>query len=93
LLVDELMLFVAAQQFLARKRLRVPDEVSLVSLDGDPAFDWCRPSVAHVRWDRKPVLRRVVGWANHIARGKRDRRETNTHAEFIDGGTIGPVKR
>jgi hypothetical protein len=34
-----------------------------------------------------------VGWANHIARGKRDRRETNTHAEFIDGGTIGPVKR
>jgi LacI family transcriptional regulator len=93
LLVDELMLFVAAQQFLARKRLRVPDEVSLVSLDGDPAFDWCRPSVAHVHWDREPVLRRVVGWANHIARGKRDRRETNTHAEFIDGGTIGPVKR
>ena len=93
LIVNEMMLFVATQQFLAQKRLRVPEEVSLVSMESDPAFEWCRPSVAQVRWDRPPVLRRVVGWANNIARGKKDRRETLTRAEFIDGGTIGPVKR
>lgn len=93
LIVDELMLFVATQQFLARKRLRVPEDVSLVSTESDPAFAWCRPSVAHVQWDRPSVLRRVLAWANNIARGKIDLRETLTRAEFIDGGTVGPVKR
>lgn len=61
--------------------------------ESDPAFAWCRPSVAHVQWGRPPVIRRVVGWANNIARGKKDLHETLTRAEFIDGGTIGPVKR
>jgi DNA-binding LacI/PurR family transcriptional regulator/DNA-binding transcriptional regulator YhcF (GntR family) len=93
LIVDEMMLFVATQQFLARKRLRVPEEVSLVILESDSAFEWCRPSVAHIRWGRPPVLRRVVGWANNIARGKKDLRETLTRAEFIDGGTIGPARK
>ena len=91
--VDEPMLFVAAQQFLARKRWRVPEDVSLVCLDADTAFTWCRPSVAHVQWDCAPVLRRVVQWANHIAKGKKDLSQTLTKAKFIDGGTIGPVKR
>jgi len=93
LIVAELMLFVAAQQFLVRKRLRVPEDVSLVSMESDPAFEWCRPSIAHVRWDHSPVLRRVLAWANNISRGKTDQRETLTHAEFIDGGSIGPAKQ
>lgn len=93
LIVDEVMLFVATQQFLARKRLLVPEDVSLAIMEADPVFEWCRPTVAQVRWDRLAVLRRVVGWANNIARGKKDLRETLTRAEFIDGGTIGPVRR
>lgn len=93
LIVDEMLLFVATQQFLARKRLRVPEEVSLVSLESDPAFEWCRPSVARIHWERTPVLRRVVGWAHNILSGKKDLRETLTRAEFIEGETIGPVKR
>jgi DNA-binding LacI/PurR family transcriptional regulator len=91
--VDEVLLFVATQQFLARRRLRVPEEVSLVCLDANPVFEWCRPSVAHVRWDQSPVLRRVVEWAKHVASNKRDLRETLTRAEFIDGGTIGRAMR
>lgn len=93
LIVDELKLFVAAQQFFLRKRLRVPEDVSLVSMDADPAFDWCSPSVAHVRWDRALAIRRVVSWANKASKGKIDLRETNIAAQFIDGGTIGPAKR
>lgn len=93
LMVDEMLLFVATQQFLARKKLSIPEDVSLVSIESDPAFEWCRPSIAQVRWAHSPVLRRVVGWVNNIARGKNDQRETLTHAEFIDGGTVGPVKR
>lgn len=93
LFVDEMLLFVATQQFLARKKLSVPEDVSLVSMETDPAFEWCSPAVARVRWARSPVLRRVVGWVNNIACGKKDQREMLTRAEFIDGGTIGPVKR
>jgi len=93
LVVDEVMLYLAVQQFLACKRLRVPEEVSLMVMEEHSAFDWCRPTVAHVRWDQPSVLRRVVGWAHNVARGNKDLRGTLTRAEFIDGGTIGPVKR
>jgi DNA-binding LacI/PurR family transcriptional regulator len=91
-IMDEMMLFVATQQFLARKRLRVPEEFSLVVLESDPGFEWCRPLVAHVRWNHPPVMRRVLAWANHIAHGKKDRRESHTRAQFIAGGTIGPAR-
>lgn len=93
LIVDELMMVVATLQFLARKRLLVPGDVSLVSTDSDSAYKWCRPMIAHVSWDHLPILRRTVGWASNIAREKKDRRETHTRAEFVVGGTIGPVKR
>lgn len=93
LIVDEPLLVVAALQFLARRRLLVPEDVSLVSTDSDPAFEWCRPQIAHVSWDHLPILRRTVGWASNIAREKKDLRETHTRAEFVAGGTIGPVKR
>jgi DNA-binding LacI/PurR family transcriptional regulator len=93
LIVDELKMFVATQQFLVMKKLNVPGDVSLVSMESDPAFDWCHPTIACIHWAHRPVMRRVVGWANNVARGKIDRRETHTLAEFIDGGSIGPAKR
>jgi len=30
-------------------------------------------------------------WADNVAHGKDDRRQTFTKAEFIEGGTVGPV--
>jgi DNA-binding LacI/PurR family transcriptional regulator len=92
LIVDELMLFIATQQFLSKKRLRVPEDVSLFSLGSNAAFAWCDPKVAHLHHDPSPVLRRVLEWANHVALGKKDLRETHIRAQFVDGGTIGPAK-
>jgi DNA-binding LacI/PurR family transcriptional regulator len=91
LIIDEVPLFAAAQQFLGRRRLRVPEDVSLVSTDYDPTFDWCDPSIAHIRWDSRPVVRRIVRWAANVSRGKADLRQTSTPAEFVPGGTIGPA--
>jgi hypothetical protein len=91
LFVDEPAFFVAAMQFLQNRRLRVPEDVSLICTDGDPHFDWCRPAIAHIAWDTRPIVRRVVRWAANIARGKRDVRQTLTKAEFVEGGTIGPA--
>lgn len=84
-------IFLAVQQFLGRRQLLVPEHVSLICGDPNPSFDWCRPTIAHIRWESAPWVRRIVRWADNIARGKHDMRKAITDAEFIDGGTIGPA--
>jgi DNA-binding LacI/PurR family transcriptional regulator len=91
LIIQEAVLFTAARQFLANRGLRVPEDVSVVCTDADPTFAWCRPSVAHIRWDSRPVVRRIVRWAANLSSGKPDVRQVLTAAEFVPGGTIGPV--
>jgi len=92
LILDEAFLFNAALYFVTGRRLRVPHDVSLVCTDDDPHFAWCEPAVAHIRWDYRPVVRRVVRWAANVANGHPDTRQTLTKAEFVEGGTIGPAR-
>jgi hypothetical protein len=91
LILDEPFLYHAAVQFLMKRRLRVPEDVSLICTDADPGFAWCQSPVSHIRWEFRPVLRRIVRWANNIARGRDDRRQTLTKAQFVEGGTVGPA--
>ena len=91
LIIDEAFLFHAAKEHLAQKGILAPKHVSLICIDGDPTFEWCKPSVAHIHWDSRPWVRRIVRWANNVSRGKDDRRQTLTKVEFIDGGTVGPA--
>jgi DNA-binding LacI/PurR family transcriptional regulator len=93
LILDEVPFYVAALQFCSSRGLRVPEDISLVCDDPSPAFEWSRPTVAHIRWNTGPVVRRIVRWAANVSQGKRDLRQTFTKAEFIPGGTIGPVKK
>lgn len=93
LIIDEGPLFAAAQQFLAQRRLRVPQDVSLICTDNDPSFEWSKPAIPQIHWDSRPVVRRIVKWAENVSLGKRDLRQTRTPAEFIAGGTIGPAAR
>jgi DNA-binding LacI/PurR family transcriptional regulator len=93
LILDETPFYFAAQQYLARRRLRVPDDVSLVCTDESPDFGWCRPPVARIRWDSRPLIRRIVKWAANISHGKEDLIQTDTPAEFVPGGTMGPASQ
>lgn len=93
LILDEAPLYHAAYQRLTRRGLRIPEDVSLVCTDGDPTFAWCEPSVAHIAWDHRPVVIRIVRWANNVACGRDDRGQSFTKAEFIEGGTLGPAPR
>ena len=52
-----------------------------------------RFKVAHIGWDYRPTVRRVIRWVNNTALGKDDRRQSFTKAEFVEGGTIGPVPK
>ena len=78
---------------IAQRGLGVPEDVSLACRDSNPDFSWWNPPITHIGWDMRPVVRRIVRWANNINLGKDDRRQTNTSAGFIEGGTIGPLKR
>ena len=91
LILDEAFEFYASHHHLGRRGLKIPQDVSLVCTDNDPGFVWCEPAVSHIRWDYRPVVRRVIRWVNNIARGKDDRRQSFTKAEFVEGGTVGPV--
>lgn len=92
LLVQEPVLFSAVQQFLAARGIRVPQDVSLVCDDPDPAFAWQVPTVAHIDWRAAPCVRRLVRWAENTACGKDDRRHALAKAWFVPGGTVGPVR-
>ncbi len=91
LIVDEVPRYIAAAEFLARRGIMVPEQVSLVSTDDDASLAWCHPSIARMRWDPKPVVRRVVRWVDAVRKGKADRKIINFPAEFVPGGSIGPV--
>jgi DNA-binding LacI/PurR family transcriptional regulator len=93
LLIQEAFLFSAAYHFLARRKLRVPEDVSLVCTDADASFAWCEPPVAHIAWDSSPVVRRVVKWVTKIAHGKIEHNQRYTPAQFMEGGTIAAAPR
>lgn len=91
LIIDDTLHFFAVQQHLARLGFAAPGQVSLVCMDATAYFEWCRPTIAHIAWNHRPLVKRVVDWANHVSRGMDDRRKTICKARFVDGGTIGPV--
>jgi DNA-binding LacI/PurR family transcriptional regulator len=92
LIFQEAPISIAARLHLANRGIVAPRDVSLVVADRDPSFGWCDPIVSQIRWDHRPVVRRVVRWAKNVAAGKEDRRQIGTLTEFVDGGTIGPAR-
>jgi DNA-binding LacI/PurR family transcriptional regulator len=93
LIVQESALFIATLQFLSRRRLSVPDDVSLVCTDHSREFDWCHPPVTHIRWCSSRIVTSALKWTDSVSKGKRDLRQTEIPAEFVEGGTIGPAPR
>ena len=88
---QEAQLFIAARLHLADRGIVAPRDVSLVVAESDPSFAWCNPIPSHIRWDYRPVVRRVARWAKNVAQGKDDRLKSGTESKFVEGGTIGPV--
>ena len=91
LIIEEFPRFFAAAEFLARRRIHVPEQVSLVATDCDSSLAWFHPPVAHMRWDNAHIVRRVVRWVDAVRKGKPDRKSIKYPAEFVPGGSIGPV--
>ena len=92
LIIDEAPLYIAAQQFLADHGLSAPRDISMICMQRDPAFDWCRPAIAHFLWDGAPMMRRVLQWAHHVACGKPDHKQCDISTSYVPGGSVGPAK-
>lgn len=88
LIIGDLPLLMPVQQFLARRGIMIPDDVSVLSTDEDPSFAWCDPVISHITWDYRPLVRRVLGWVENVAHGREDKRQTLFDAKFVEGGTI-----
>jgi len=91
LFVEEPPFVTAAFQFCIKRGLRVPEDFSLICTDPDPGFQWCQPSIAHIAWDSRQLIRRIVRWAENLRVGREDRQKGFFKARFVEGGTIGPV--
>ncbi len=85
--------YFATTQFLLNRGLRVPLDVSLVCIDFAAYFHRYQPSVSHARWNDQLMVNQIVRWAKNISLGKEDTRQTRVEAEFLEGGTIGPVAK
>ncbi|QTN32227.1 GntR family transcriptional regulator [Akkermansiaceae bacterium] len=85
LLIDDWILLLAVQNFIAREKTSAMKQVALICTDFHPSFNWCSPGIAHIHWDHKPMVRRIVRWTGNIARGKDDRKQGLTVAKFIGG--------
>ncbi len=91
IIADEARFLIAVRQYLTRKGLDAPSHVSLICNDTDPSFAWSSPPVSHMGWSPKKVSQRVVRWANNLTIGKEDLKQQVLPAEWVEGGTIGPV--
>ncbi|MFK7910734.1 MAG: substrate-binding domain-containing protein [Akkermansiaceae bacterium] len=92
MIVSEPVFFFAVSQLLMQSGYKTPEDISLICSDDDPNLKWLYPSVAHVSWNSQPWVNRIGHWADNISHGKTDRHQSLSKANFINGGTVGPVK-
>lgn len=77
--------------FLAERNLRVPHHVSIISVTTDPIFAMRSVPISHFAWPIEPHIRRISRWVGQLARGRSDLSTKIVDADFVAGGTIGPV--
>ena len=93
LLVVEPPRTLAVLHFLNQRALRIPQDVSLVCFGQDSMFEWSDPPFAHIRYDLALPRKRIIKWIDAVSRGASDRSFRTFPAEFVPGGSIGPVSK
>ena|SRR5436190_17295932 len=90
LIMEEPAHVLAVISHLAQRQLRIPQDVSLVSLGREASQAWCRPEITHFYWDNEQLLRRITRWVAAVAAGRPDREAVKFPLEFNPGATIAP---
>ena len=93
LIFDEAQFLMAASYRLAQSNIFAPRDISLICQDSSHIFDWCQPQISHITWNPDPLVAHTVEWVKQFSLGKQQREAIFTEATFLEGGTIGPVRR
>lgn len=92
LVVTEPNTALTAITWLAREGLRVPEQVSLLSLFYDSTLDAVIPAVASYRMEREALPRRLMEMIRALADGRRLPRQRPLFPRFMPGGSLGRVR-
>ena len=82
---------VAALGFLGLKGIRVPGDVSIISMTSGPVFSLLPRSPAHFKWPVDEHIRRVDRWVKSLAKGRTDLAQVTFPATFEPGETLALV--
>ncbi len=93
LLFVEPAYYVAALGFLSLKGLRIPQDISVLSMTTSLFFELMPKHPAHFKWPVEQHIKRIVRWVGTVASGGEDRDQVTIAATFDPGETIGPVSR
>jgi len=85
MIIDDPILVAGVQNYLTKLNNKAARDVILIATDHHPTFHWYSPAIAHIEWNRRQVLNRVVRWVNNVARGKDDRKTQITEAILFPG--------
>jgi DNA-binding LacI/PurR family transcriptional regulator/DNA-binding transcriptional regulator YhcF (GntR family) len=92
-IISSAPLFHGVLKHLAYRNIHAPRDVSLVCMDESASFQWFDGSVACFHWDKSRFPERVVHWVKRVGQGMNARQQYAVRAQFVDGGTVGPVPR
>ncbi|WP_035615402.1 substrate-binding domain-containing protein [Haloferula sp. BvORR071] len=84
--------YVAALDFFGRKGIRVPRDVSVISMTTGPMFSLLPHRPAHFEWPVEEHVRRVNRWVKCLAKGRTDLAQVIFSATFELAETIAAVK-
>lgn len=78
--------------FLARKGLKVPEDISVVCGNGAGFLQWHTPSIARYVHDDARIARRVLQWADTVARCRKDTKHLLVPVRLEEGQSLAPAK-
>jgi DNA-binding LacI/PurR family transcriptional regulator len=78
--------------FLARRKLGVPEDVSVLAALLDPAQEWHRPRLSSLEWRGPYHSRSIHRWLEKIAHGGICHDQSLVPASLKPGETLAPAK-
>jgi LacI family transcriptional regulator len=92
LLIQEPAWTVATLGWLLQRGLNVPEDVSLVSLQPDPALHFWRPAIAHFHWLTAPHIHHAMKWLRSLVEGSAHPGSRRVRVTFVAEGTVGVAR-
>ena len=78
----------ALMTFLQSRRLRVPEDVSVVAGYEDAKLDWMLPKMATFRVHQEKIVRRIIRWVDARARGRPVAGCVTFDVDYVPGDSV-----